>query len=158
MVFKKNRFIVCVLIISVFIPFMNVCTEKIVIDLEHAITPQQLRKGLMGRQSMPDNHGMTFTYPSQKFWMLNTLMDLSIAFLDENKIIREIYELKAYPLIKDPHFFYKHAVSATFKASFALEMNTHWFDRHSIKVGDRVEWNPLSSIGYIIIQDGSSKP
>ena len=84
---------------------------------------------------------MTFNYEAPQrlsIWMYNTWIDLSVAFLDDNKVIREIYELKAYPDQHDPNFFRVREASSSFMASYALEMNAGWFKAHGVKLGDRV--------------------
>jgi uncharacterized protein len=122
------------------------------ITLDYAQTAEEVERGLMHTPSLAPDHGMLFSFPSPRklsFWMYNTLIDLSIAFLDEHQIIREIYELKSYPDIKNPSFFAKHSVSSTVAAKYALEMNKLWFANHNVNPGDRVVWDPISHQGYI---------
>lgn len=142
------------IVLMLFVPLLLIA-EDIPITLEHAVTHQQRSKGLMGRQYLPPDHGMTFNYPMAyplSFWMYNTLIDLSIAFLDQDKIIREIHELKAYPTLHDPQFFHDRGVTASFNAKYALEMNKGWFQEHHVKPGDQVMWNVNSPEGMIIKQ------
>lgn len=129
--------------------------------LEHARTPDEIAWGLMQRKELPPNHGMLFYFdPPQytRFWMFNTFIDLSIAFIDKDLIIREIHELKAYPemMRKLPpittlehlrnipnsnstvRFFCQHAVRSLFKISYALEMPAGWFTKNGIQVGDSI--------------------
>ena len=130
--------------------------EVIPITLEHAVTEQELARGLMGRPTLSPDHGMTFNYKKPhrlSFWMYNTLIDLSIAFLDENKVILEIHELKAYPLITDQRFFQANAVTSNVNAKYALEMNKGWFEKHGITPGDRAVWELSSPNGYIKTKD-----
>lgn len=131
------------------------------ITVEHAVTPDALAWGLMQRRWLPTDHGMLFHYlPPQRlsFWMLNTFLDLSVAFIDAKGIIREIHELKAYPermrfmrpitdvktlkSLPNNHpvvmFFSKHAVKSSFSATYALEMPTGWFQEHDVRVGARI--------------------
>lgn len=127
--------------------------DEISITLEHAVTENQQSYGLMNRKSMPFNHGMTFNYPAPRllsFWMYQTQMDLSLAFLDENKVIREIHELKSYPEINDPLFFLKMSITSSFPASYALEMNKDWFVKNGVHPGDMAVWSIESSEGKII--------
>ena len=54
------------------------------ITLDHAITNEETQWGMMNRKSLPDNHGMIFTFNDsaiRKFWMFNCYIDLSIAYL-----------------------------------------------------------------------------
>ena len=82
-----------------------VCAKKYIpINLEYAVTAEQRVWGLMQRKDLPQDHGMLFIYPRPqklKFWMFNCLIDLSIAFLDNNSVITEIRYLKAYPEMMD---------------------------------------------------------
>jgi uncharacterized protein len=122
------------------------------ITLDYAQTDEEVTRGLMYTSSLAPDHGLLFSFPSPmklSFWMYNTWIDLSIAFLDEHQVIREIYELKSYPEITDPSFFAKHSVSSTSAAQYALEMNKQWFENHQVKPGDRVFWDPISREGYI---------
>src|SRR3954462_10084914 len=71
---------------------------------EVAATDNSRTTGLMHRRMMPENRGMlfVFTYSQpQSFWMMNTYLPLSIAFIDEQGIIVDIDEMK--PLTTDPH-------------------------------------------------------
>lgn len=85
--------------------------------------------GLMHRPSMPANEGMVFVFERpevQCFWMRNTLIPLSIAFLDDEGRIVNIEEMK--PLSDDSHCSKK-------PVRFVLEMNKGWFDKRGLKPG-----------------------
>ncbi len=89
--------------------------------------------GLMHRRMLPENRGMLFVFPQpalQSFWMMNTHVALSIAFIDERGIIVNIADMK--PLTTDPHPSAK-------PAKYALEMNQGWFAKRSIKAGARID-------------------
>lgn len=114
-----------------------------------------MAKGLMERDSMDDDHGMIFIYSKPqiiKIWMLNTLMDLSVAFLDENKVVREIHHLKAYPKVRDPAFFRSRQAISSEPLNYALEMKAGWFEDHGVKPGDKVDWDGSSSRGFVYTQ------
>ena len=64
------------------------------------------------------------------FWMMNTHLRLSIAFVDEQGIIVNIADMQ--PLTTDPH-------PSSKPAKFALEMNQGWFARRGIKAGARID-------------------
>lgn len=128
----------CLLLILLAIPLYGV-----ELTLEHARTVKQRTKGLSGRSSLPTDQGMLFHFdPPQRacIWMHETLIDLSLAYLDDKGVIREIHELKAYPEIHDPAFFSAHCVLAGFPCSYALEMNRNWFSSHDIHIGDQLIW------------------
>ncbi|MDX1697539.1 MAG: DUF192 domain-containing protein, partial [Thiohalobacterales bacterium] len=81
--------------------------------------------GLAFRQSLPADHGMLFAYAHDQtigFWMKNTLIDLSIAFLDASGRILEIHDMDA----DDPDRRY---ISGS-PARYALETNRGWFREH----------------------------
>ena len=89
--------------------------------------------GLMHRRMMPENRGMLFVFAfaqPQSFWMMNTYLPLSIAYIDEHGVIVNITDMK--PLTTDPHPSAK-------PAKYALEMNQGWFAKHGIKAGAHVE-------------------
>jgi uncharacterized protein len=92
-------------------------------------------KGLMDRTALGENRGMLFVYPEERalsFWMKNTLIPLSIAFIDAQRRIIDIQDMK--PLDdKAPHY-----VSAE-PAQYALEVNRGFFEQRGVKIGDRVE-------------------
>ena len=100
---------------------------------EVAATDAQRMQGLMHRRMLPENRGMLFVFSHsapQSFWMMNTYIPLSIAFIDENGIIVNIADMK--PLTADSH----HSARP---AKYALEMNRGWFAKRGIKAGSRVE-------------------
>jgi uncharacterized protein len=141
------------LVLSLLLIPSRIIAEMIPIYLDHAVTQEEVAKGLMDRTELPPDHGMTFNYPVPQglcFWMYKTLIDLSIAFLDENKVILEIHEMKAYPDVQDQNFFLKHCVFSGYKAKYALEMNKNWFTDHRVKVGDQAIWNLTSPQGFIV--------
>lgn len=103
------------------------------LEVELALTQNEQRKGLMFRSSLPENHGMIFVYPAPRtracMWMKNTLIPLSVAFLDEQGEIVNIANME--PLSRQSHCAKK-------QARFALEMNQGWFKRRGIGQGDRL--------------------
>jgi uncharacterized membrane protein (UPF0127 family) len=107
--------------------------------IEVADNRAEREKGLMYRTSMPEDHGMLFVYPEPqllRFWMKNTAIPLSIAFLVEDAegkkaTIANIEDMQPYTELPG-------AVSQG-KVRFALEMNQGWFKKHGLKGGDTVE-------------------
>ncbi len=109
------------------------------INAEVASTPEQRAIGLMHRPAMPANDGMLFVFEragQQCFWMKNTLLPLSIAFLDEDGTIVNIEEMK--PQTLDSH-------CSARPVRFALEMNRGWFSKRAIKPGARITGSPFST-------------
>src|SRR5512141_156916 len=100
---------------------------------EVASDDMQRSQGLMYRRMLPENWGMLFVFPDampQSFWMKNTYLPLSIAFIDERGVIVNIDDMK--PLTTDPHPSAK-------PAKYALEMNQGWFAKRGIKAGAKVQ-------------------
>jgi uncharacterized membrane protein (UPF0127 family) len=97
-----------------------------------AITPMQRQIGLMHRREMPTQEGMLFVFdePSQQcFWMRNTLIPLSIAFLADDGTVVNVADMK--PQSDDSHCSAK-------PVRFALEMNQGWFAKRGVKPGTRI--------------------
>lgn len=110
---------------------LRIRAAKLFVEL--AVTPQKRRRGLMGRKSMPYSAGMLFVYPEErrlKFWMKNTHIPLSIAFIDSEGVILQIEHLK--PLDETGVYSQK-------PARFALEVNRGWFRENLIGLGDRIK-------------------
>ncbi len=115
-----------------------------IIHVEVAVTDQQKMRGLMYRKTLPDNGGMLFMLGHEdhaNFWMKNTFVPLSIAFIDKEGKILEIVDMQ-------PHDE-TDIKSKSDRVTYALEMNQRWFDLNGIKVGDiitplRTTWQQLS--------------
>ena len=102
------------------------------LDAEIAHTYDTRAKGLMNRATIPENQGMLFVFPKIDFysmWMLNTVIPLSVAFIDVQGIILNIETMQ--PLTTVAHGSLK-------PAKYALEMNSSWFSNHNIKAGQSV--------------------
>lgn len=109
--------------------------EKVEVRVEIADEPDEQARGLMDRTALGRDRGMLFVFPDEKersFWMKNTLIPLSIAYIDSEGRIVDIQDMK--PLDDDP----PHYVSAE-PARYALEVNQGFFDENGVKVGDRAE-------------------
>lgn len=102
------------------------------IEAELADTPQARETGLMLRKTMPQQQGMLFVFEQAQpycFWMKNTLLPLSIAFMDESGRIVSIAEMKAQS--EENHCAEKPVL-------YALEMNQGWFAAKGIKPGMKI--------------------
>ena len=107
------------------------------INAELASTPQQREIGLMFRNAMPANDGMLFVFeqPGQQcFWMRNTLIPLSVAFIGDDGTVVNIDDMK--PQTLDSHCSAK-------PVRFVLEMNEGWFAKRGIKAGSRLRGGPF---------------
>ena len=93
-------------------------------------------QGLMHRKSMAPNAGMVFVFEENAthcMWMKNTLIPLSVAFIDEQGAIINIADM-------EPHSEQSHC--ATQSARYALEMNKGWFAQRGIKAGAKLQGLP----------------
>src|SRR5258708_33577739 len=109
------------------------------IEAEIAATPEQEERGLMFRTHLGDNDGMIFLLPkitTATFWMKNTLIPLSIAFIDKNGVILEIHDMM--PMDETI------TRSESDHVAYALETNLHWFALNGIKPGDKLDPPPAS--------------
>jgi hypothetical protein len=102
---------------------------------EIADTPQASENGLMFRDSLPEDRGMLFVFDADApkratFWMKNTKIPLSIAFIDSAGTILEIKSMRPMDESIVP--------SSSTEVAYALEVNQGWFDRHKISPGDKI--------------------
>ena len=101
---------------------------------ECARGPEEQARGLMYRRSLGENEGMLFIYDSPRslsFWMKNTRIPLSIAFMEGDGKIVQIERMQPYDCIT------LHPSSQP--VQYALEMNQGWFERNGVGVGDVIE-------------------
>ena len=107
------------------------------IDAQVAATDEQRATGLMFRKQMPQHEGMLFIFerPSQQcFWMKNTLLPLSAAFVDDEGTVVNVEDMK--PQTLDSH-------CSSRPVRFVLEMNQGWFAKKGIKPGARLAGAPF---------------
>jgi uncharacterized protein len=107
-----------------------------VIKAEVAATDTQRQQGLMFREKMGQNEGMVFVFEAPAsvcMWMKNTLLPLSVAFIDQEGKIVNIEDMK--PSTTDSH-------CAKRLVRYALEMNQGWFKQKNIKHGTVIEGLP----------------
>lgn len=108
---------------------------SVFVDVEIAETEAQRQKGLMNRDSLPGDAGMIFLFfepTTGGFWMKDTEIPLSIAFIDDDYRIRQIIDMEPCP--KEPCEIYQP--SDAFSA--ALEVNQGAFEEWSVQPGDRI--------------------
>lgn len=108
------------------------------IDAQVALTPQQHAIGLMHRTAMPQQEGMLFVFdnPSKQcFWMKNTLIPLTAAFIADDGTIVNLENMQ--PQTSDPHCS-KQAVR------YVLEMNRGWFAKKGLKAGSKIGGPPFN--------------
>jgi uncharacterized protein len=103
-----------------------------VIRAEVASTFGERAQGLMNRDKMGPNDGMLFVFAEVErpcMWMKNTLLPLSVAFMDEKGAIINVEEMA--PQTENSH-------CATADARYALEMNAAWFKKHGLGAGTKI--------------------
>jgi uncharacterized membrane protein (UPF0127 family) len=106
--------------------------EKLLSNMEIADNYSKRKKGLMYRDNIDKDFGMLFIWDKEEIqcmWMKNTSIPLSIAFIKEEGVISDIYNL--YP-------FSTLSVCSTDKVKYALEVNRGWFKENEITRGDTV--------------------
>ena len=112
------------------------------LTVELAATPQSRRCGLSNRTALGEDRGMLFIYQRsglRTFWMKDTWIPLSIAFLDESGIIINI-EMMSPDRAENKYHSRQPAL-------YALEVNQGWFQLYGIRVGDKVELKQTGIIG-----------
>lgn len=102
-----------------------------------AQTPDERATGLMFRSALPANEGMLFVFEhpaKQCFWMKNTLLPLSAAFISDDGTVLNIEDMK--PQTLDSH-------CSVAPVRYVLEMNQGWFAKRGIKPGTRLTGTPF---------------
>jgi uncharacterized membrane protein (UPF0127 family) len=100
--------------------------------VEIARTNEQRSQGLMHRTKLDDGKGMLFVFDRDdivSFWMKNTLIPLSIAFISSDGRIMEIRDMEPESLAP---------VHSSRSVRYALEVPQGWFSRVNLGVGDRL--------------------
>lgn len=101
--------------------------------VEVARTEKEKERGLMFREGMGKDEGMLFVYEGENplsFWMKNTRLPLSIAFIDKDGKIVDIQDMEPFSL---------QSYISAYPAKYALEVNRGWFKRNGIHLGDVVK-------------------
>ena len=104
--------------------------HDVTLNVEVADQPGERAQGLMNRQSMPDDAGMLFVWPTDTqsgFWMRDTVVPLSIAFVTAGGVIIDIQDME--PLSEERIF-------APQPYRYAVEVNQGWFDDNDVRVDD----------------------
>ena len=112
--------------------------RTIKLTVQVADTPKIRDKGLMFVEKLPENEGMLFVFSGETyggFWMKNTLIPLSIAFLDSDGKILKILDME--PCKEDLCPTYDPEISY----HYALEVNLGWFEKNQINEGDFVRFD-----------------
>lgn len=108
------------------------------IDAQVAVSPQERQIGLMHRKEMPQQEGMLFVFEApavQCFWMKNTILPLTAAFVADDGTIVNLADMK--PQTEDSHCSEK-------PVRYVLEMNQGWFSKKGIKAGFKLSGTPFA--------------
>jgi len=104
------------------------------ITAQLAISNAEKTKGLMYRESLPENGGMLFLYDRQQqvsFWMANTPLPLDLGLFDSNGVLKEIHRLMPYDTTT--------VSSNSREIRFGLEMEQGWFARNKLYPGVKLD-------------------
>jgi len=121
------------------LPRVTLSAGMYLIDAQVARTPDQREIGLMFREQMPQQEGMLFVFeqPSEQcFWMRNTLLPLTAAFIADDGTVVNLADMK--PKTLDSH-------CSARPVRFVLEMNQGWFARKGIKPGFKLGGPPFQT-------------
>jgi uncharacterized protein len=113
-------------------PMLDLTAGIHVIHAEVAYSNAVRMQGLMFREHLSPNQGMLFVFPDLGqpcMWMKNTLIPLSVAFIDEKGAIINVEDMA--PQTLDSH-------CAKAPARYALEMDLGWFKKHGAANGSRI--------------------
>ena len=120
------------------LPAIRLTAGMHLIQAELAQSPDERSTGLMFRTAMGANEGMLFAFEqagTQCFWMKNTLLPLSVAFVADDGSVVNIDEMK-------PQTLNSHC--STRPVRFVLEMNQGWFVKRGIKAGAKLQGAPFA--------------
>lgn len=121
------------------LPRIKLSAGMHLIDTQVAMSPEQRTIGLMFRQEMPSSEGMLFVFErvdQQCFWMKNTLIPLTAAFVADDGTIVNLADMK--PQTTDSHCSSK-------PVRYVLEMNQGWFGKKGIKAGFKLGGKPFEA-------------
>ena len=122
------------------LPIITLRIGTVTVEAEVADESDERTIGLMGREELAEGKGMLFVFREPQamgFWMRDTLVPLSIAYINAAGVIREIHDMQ--PLDETP------ARSAFRDLLYALEVPQGWFAKNGILAGDRVIGLPKPS-------------
>ncbi|WP_306698664.1 DUF192 domain-containing protein [Treponema endosymbiont of Eucomonympha sp.] len=106
--------------------------KSVTLRVEVARTEAERSRGFMGRKRIPDGTGMIFVFERDerlRFWMKDTPVPLSIAYIDSAGAVREIYDMTPFSLAP---------VTSAVSVRYALEVPQGWFARAGIRVGAQI--------------------
>ena len=108
-----------------------------------AYTDGSRKMGLMNRDALEEDSGMLFVFPFAKklsFWMKNTRIPLSIAFINDDGKVLQIDDMRPFDL---------SSVPSRFVVRYALEVDKGWYKKAGLKVGDSLPDFPRKVRPYL---------
>ncbi len=135
---NKQFFIITTLIILLLAgcsdnkEIISITVGKDIYHIEVARTREEQSIGLMNRESLKSDEGMIFIYSEDRklsFWMKNTFVPLSIAYISKDGIVKEIHHMKPESLTP---------IESTHSVRYALELPSGSFKRSNVKIGDKI--------------------
>jgi len=116
----------------------SVCVKNVCVDVEVVSTFEDMQRGLQGRESLGDNHGMLFVFKNDdilQFWMKDMKIAIDMIWLDSSDHI--VYMAPSVkPCVENPCEVYAPAV----KARYVLEIPSGYALKHGFNIGDRFEF------------------
>jgi uncharacterized membrane protein (UPF0127 family) len=131
-------YVVCILSCAIFAletRDLTIVTQEgntVTLRVEVARTETERSRGFMERKKIPDGTGMIFVFERDerlRFWMKDTPVPLSIAYIDSAGAVREIYDMTPFSLAP---------VASAVSVRYALEVPQGWFARAGIRVGAQI--------------------
>ncbi len=119
------------------LPRIKLSAGMHLLDVQVAQTPQERQIGLMFRREMPANEGMLFVFEqaaTQCFWMRNTLIPLTAAFIADDGTLINLADMK--PQSDESH-------CSRQPVRFVLEMNQGWFAKRQLQAGAKLAGTPF---------------
>jgi uncharacterized membrane protein (UPF0127 family) len=120
------------------LPRVQLSAGMYLINAQVVSTPEQRATGLMFRKEMPANEGMLFVFEQpggQCFWMKNTFLPLTAAFIADDGTIVNLADM--HPQSLDSHCSAK-------PVRFVLEMHQGWFAKRGLKAGSKLAGSPFT--------------
>lgn len=116
------------------------------VSLEVSDTPEERRRGLMGRRSLPRNHGMVFVYEEEaprSFWMKDTYVPLDMIFIDGEGRVLNVEHASPQPGAADSEL---RRYGSDGEARYVVEVCRGFANRSGVGEGTRVEFHGLGSV------------
>jgi len=120
--------------------WLPLAVGDVALEAQIALSQGEQQRGLMYRESLGENRGMLFPYPSPRrlsFWMANTSIPLDIGFFASDGRLLEVHRLHPFDTQPTP--------SRSDQVQFALEMNQGWFRRMGLRPGVTLDLDLLAA-------------